>query len=181
MDLASGQYTMHDPTAGENWKVHLLETGLHTMTGGRIRRAAAFLGRRRFMATYGDGVSDIDLSALLRFHESSGREATISAVRPPARFGGLHLDGTSVLSFDEKPQIGEGWINGGFMVFEPQVAERIADDSTVLERAPLEGLATEGQLGAFCHDRFWQCMDTVRDLTLLRELWDGGSAPWKSW
>jgi glucose-1-phosphate cytidylyltransferase len=181
VDLATGRFDMHEPLAGETWKVHLLETGLDTMTGGRIRRAAQFLGGRRFMATYGDGVSDIDLRALLALHESSGKRATITAVRPPARFGGLKLEGDQVSSFDEKPQIGEGWINGGYMVFEPGVVDLIEGDATVLERYPLETLADQGQLAAYKHEGFWQCMDTVRDLTLLRDLWDRGAPPWKHW
>jgi glucose-1-phosphate cytidylyltransferase len=181
VDLASGRFDMHDASAGESWKVHLLETGHDTMTGGRIKRAAQFLGPRRFMATYGDGVADIDLQGLLAFHEGAGVRATLTAVRPPARFGGLEFDGDRIAHFNEKPQVGEGWINGGFMVFEPSIAELIEGDATVLEREPLETLAAQGQLNAYKHDGFWQCMDTVRDLTLLRELWDGGRAPWKSW
>ena len=181
IDLATGRYDMHNPDEGETWKVHLLETGQDTMTGGRIGRAARFLGRRRFMATYGDGVSDVDLRGLLAFHEAGGRRATLTAVRPPARFGGLEIEGDRIAHFNEKPQVGEGWINGGFMVFEPDVADLIEGDATVLERAPMETLAAEGQLGAYRHDGFWQCMDTVRDLTLLRDLWDGGRAPWKQW
>ncbi|MBW3558985.1 MAG: glucose-1-phosphate cytidylyltransferase [Proteobacteria bacterium] len=181
IDLATGKFDMHNPEEGETWKVHLLETGQDTMTGGRIRRAAQFLGRRRFMATYGDGVSDVNLRDLLAFHEAAGCQATLTAVRPPARFGGLTIDGGRILSFDEKPQVGEGWINGGFMVLEPEVADLIEGDSTILERTPLETLANRGQLNAFKHDGFWQCMDTVRDLTLLRDLWEGGRAPWKQW
>lgn len=181
IDLATGKFEMHEPEARESWKVHLLETGLETMTGGRIRRACDFLGRRRCMVTYGDGVADVDLRALLAFHEAEARSATITAVRPPARFGGLTLDGSSVLSFDEKPQVGEGWINGGFMVLEPEVADLIPDDETIFERAPLETLAAEGRLSAFKHPTFWQCMDTVRDLAFLRELWDENRAPWKIW
>ena len=181
VDLASGRFDMHDPSAGESWKVHLLETGYDTMTGGRIKRAAQFLGPRRFMATYGDGVADIDLQGLLAFHERAGVRATLTAVRPPARFGGLEFEGDRIAHFNEKPQVGEGWINGGFMVFEPSVADLIEGDATVLEREPLETLAAQGQLHAYKHDGFWQCMDTVRDLTLLRELWDSGRAPWKSW
>ncbi len=151
------------------------------MTGGRIKRAAQFLGRRRFMATYGDGVSDIDINALLAFHDAHGRKATLSAVRPPARFGGLSIEGDFVRSFNEKPLLGEGWINGGFMVFEPEIADYIENDASILERAPLESLAGEGELMAYRHDKFWQCMDTVRDLTFLREQWDGGTPQWKVW
>ena len=181
IDLANGKYDMHHPSAGESWTVHLLETGYGAMTGGRIKRAAQFLGPRRFMATYGDGVSNINIKELLAFHERLGRQATISAVRPPARFGGVEIESGLVSRFDEKPLTGEGWINGGFMVFEPGIIDRIEGDETVLERAPLETLANEGQLAAFQHDNFWQCMDTIRDLSYLRELWDGGSAPWLSW
>jgi glucose-1-phosphate cytidylyltransferase len=181
IELATGKFELHAPQITDDWKVHLLETGADTMTGGRIKQAARFLGRRRFMATYGDGVSDINIGALLAFHEKEGRNGTITAIRPAARFGNLTIDGSSIVDFSEKSQVNEGWINGGFMVFEPEIANVIEDDSTVLERAPLETLASRGQLSAFCHDGFWQCMDTVRDLTLLRQLWDGGSPPWKSW
>jgi len=181
IDLSTGQFEMHDPSASESWKVHLLETGSETMTGGRIGRAAKFLGKRRFLATYGDGVSDVDIGALVAFHEEHRRTATITAVRPPARFGGLALNGPSVRMFEEKPQVGEGWINGGFMVFEPEIADLIEGDATILERAPLEKLAEADQLVAYRHDGFWQCVDTVRDLTYLRELWDNRTPPWKRW
>lgn len=181
IDLRTGKFDMHEPEGRETWKVHLLETGQDTMTGGRIRRAAQFLGRRRFMATYGDGVSSVDLRALMAFHEAGGRRATLTAVRPPARFGGIEIEGDAIAHFNEKPQVGEGWINGGFMVFEPEIVDLIEGDGTILERRPLETLAAGGQLGAYRHDGFWQCMDTVRDLTLLRDLWDGGQAPWKQW
>ena len=153
-------------------QVHLFDTGAATMTGGRIKRAAQFLRRRSFLATYGDGVANINISDLIRFHRASEKAATISAVRPPARFGGLEIEGDTVVEFTEKPQVGEGWINGGFMLFEPEIFDRIGGDDTILERAPLESLASERQLAAFRHDGFWQCMDTVRDLGLLRELWD---------
>ena len=181
VDIGSGAARLHSSEKQDKWTVHLLDTGEDTMTGGRIKRAAEFLGRRPFMATYGDGVSDIDISALLDFHRREGRSATISAVRPPARFGGIALDGSAVVQFQEKPQVGEGWINGGFMVFEPEIVDFIAGDKTILEREPLETLADQGKLSAFQHGGFWQCMDTVRDLTLLRELWDKGACPWKNW
>jgi glucose-1-phosphate cytidylyltransferase len=181
IDFATGAVHLHRDEQAENWRIHLLETGTETMTGGRIKRAAQFLGNRRFLLTYGDGVANIDIAQLEKFHEAHGKLATISAVRPPARFGGLTIEDALVRSFDEKPQVGEGWINGGYMVIEPGVINEIADDSTVFERAPLERLADQGQLAAFQHDRFWQCMDTVRDLELLRSLWDGGDAPWKVW
>ena len=181
VDTRSGIVDRHDDHQHEDWKVHLLETGSETMTGGRVRRAAQFLGRRRFMLTYGDGVSNIDINALLAFHEKQGKRATISAVRPPARFGGVTIQDGKVARFDEKPQIGEGWINGGFMVMEPEIIDYIAADATILEREPLERLAAEGQLAGFQHQDFWQCMDTVRDLSFLRELWDSKQAPWKTW
>ena len=181
VDLSSNSWKLHDNVSHEDWVVHLLETGADTMTGGRIGRAARFLGNRPFMATYGDGVSDIDIDALVAFHQASGRTATLTAVRPPARFGGLKIENGNVTEFMEKPQIGEGWINGGFMVFQPEVAELLTTDDTVLERTPLETLSQNGQLAAYMHDGFWQCTDTMRDLTHLRELWDSGKAPWKSW
>ena len=172
---------MHDKETGESWVVHLLDTGTDTMTGGRIKRAANFLGKRKFFATYGDGVSNINIRNLFERHEKEGREATISAVRPPARFGGLVINGSAITEFAEKPKVGEGWINGGFMVFEPSIVNLIEGDRTILERAPLERLTEQGQLTAFLHDGFWQCMDTVRDRTYLRELWEAGAPPWKSW
>lgn len=181
VDLAENKWTIHGNAVQEDWTVHLLETGAETMTGGRIGRAARFLDGRPFLATYGDGVSDVDVAALVAFHKANGRTATLTAVRPPARFGGLVIEDGQVNEFVEKPQIGEGWINGGFMVLEPEIAELLETDETILEREPLETLAREGRLGAFMHDGFWQCMDTVRDLTYLRELWSGGQAPWKSW
>lgn len=181
IDLGSGVLEMHEEDVADSWKVHLLETGHDTMTGGRIRRAAQFLGPRRFMATYGDGVSSVNFQELVAFHEAHGKPATITAVRPPARFGGLTIESKHVLSFDEKPQVGEGWINGGFMVLEPSIVDLIDGDSTILERKPLETLAARGELMAHLHDGFWQCMDNVRDLTLLRELWNSGTPPWKQW
>jgi len=181
IDLRTGKRHKHDESDIEPWTVHLLETGADTMTGGRIRRAAQFLGQRRFMATYGDGVSDVDIGKLLSFHVRLERKATITAVRPPARFGGLTIEGTAISEFTEKPQIGEGWINGGFMVIEPDVIDLIDGDSSILERYPLETLARQGQLTAFEHRGFWQCVDTIRDLDLLRELWNSDSAPWKFW
>jgi glucose-1-phosphate cytidylyltransferase len=169
----------HSPR--EDWTVHLMDTGLHTVTGGRIKRLAPLLGQETFMATYGDGVCNVDLEALLAFHRRHGRLATVTAVRPPARFGGLVFNGDHVVKFTEKPQIGEGWINGGFFVFEPKVLDYIDGDAIHLEREPLERLAAEGQLMAYRHDDFWQCMDTLRDLRLLESLWNSNKAPWKVW
>jgi len=165
----------------ENWKVLLLDTGLHTQTGGRIKRIAKFLGDVPFMLTYGDGVADVNIEELLKFHRSHGRLATVTAVRPPARFGGIKLDGDMVIQFEEKPQIGEGWINGGFFVLEPGVAGYIAGDNMLFEREPLEWLAKSGQLAVYRHDGFWQCMDTLRDVQLLESLWQKGNAPWRIW
>lgn len=165
----------------ESWTIHLIETGTETLTGGRVKRLGPHLGDETFMLTYGDGVSDVDLRALLAFHKAHGRLATVTAVRPPARFGGLEFEGDRVARFTEKPQIGEGWINGGFFVLEPEVLEYIEGDGTRFEGAPLERLAQEGQLMAFKHEGFWQCMDTIRDKRLLEELWAEGSPPWKTW
>jgi glucose-1-phosphate cytidylyltransferase len=166
---------------GDNWRVHLIDTGRETMTGGRIKRLQPWLQDGTFMVTYGDGVCDVDVAELLRFHRAHGRLATVTAVRPPARFGGLVLDGDRVAVFSEKPQAGEGWINGGFMVFEPGVFEFIEGDATNLESHTLEQLAAADQLAAYRHDSFWQCMDTLRDKRLLERLWNEGRAPWKVW
>jgi glucose-1-phosphate cytidylyltransferase len=164
-----------------NWTVTLVDTGLATMTGGRLRRLAKTLGDETIMVTYGDGVGNVDLTKLLAYHRSHGKLATVTAVRPPSRFGGLQLGDGRVLEFAEKPQTGEGWINGGFFVFEPAVLDRLDSDDCVLEGAPLERLAREGQLMAFEHPGFWQPMDTLREKRLLEELWDAGTAPWKVW
>jgi glucose-1-phosphate cytidylyltransferase len=162
----------------EDWLVHLLDTGAGTQTGGRVKRLARFIGDETFMLTYGDGVADIDLHALLAFHRSHGRLATLTAVHPPARFGHLTLDGGRVTRFGEKPQLAEGWINGGFFVLEPGVVRYLAADDTVFEREPLERLAADGQLMAYRHDGFWWCMDTLRDVRHLQSLWENGDAPW---
>jgi glucose-1-phosphate cytidylyltransferase len=166
-------------TVAPDWNVAVVDTGKHTMTGGRIRRLQPIIGQETFMATYGDGVGDIDLTALVEFHRRHGRLATVTAVRPPARFGCIELNGEQVTSFTEKPQTGDGWINGGFFVFEPEVFDYLTDDSTVLEKDPLERLARDGQLVAFKHSGFWQPMDTLRDKQLLEKLWDSGQAPWQ--
>lgn len=179
-DLATGQVTT-DNQSSEDWRVHLIDTGLHTNTGGRVKRLQPWLGNETFMLTYGDGVSDIDLQKLLDFHHSHGQSATITAVRPPARFGGLIFDGDVVTQFTEKPQIGEGWINGGFMVLEPSVFDYLTNDKASLEVDALEQLAAEGQLAAYRHEHFWQSMDTLRDVRLLERLWQNGDPPWKLW
>jgi glucose-1-phosphate cytidylyltransferase len=165
----------------EDWTVHLIDTGPQTETGGRIKRLSGIIGKERFMMTYGDAVSNINLKALMDFHKKHGKLATVTAVRPPARFGGLHFDGDLVTQFLEKPQIGEGWINGGFFVLEPEVFDYIAGDETIFERSPLERLAQDGQLVAYRHEGFWQCMDTLRDMHQLENSWRGGNAPWKIW
>lgn len=180
IQLARGKVTVHDRVT-EDWSVHLVDTGLHTLTGGRVKRLEPWLKDEAFMLTYGDGVSTVNLHELLRFHRSKRRIATVTAVRPPARFGGLILNGDTVVEFSEKPQIGEGWINGGFMVFEPNVFEYLEGDHTVLEQDVLEKLASEGQLAAYRHRDFWQCMDTLRDVRLLEDLWLSGEAPWRVW
>jgi glucose-1-phosphate cytidylyltransferase len=180
LNLASGKVEERSHEC-EDWVVHLKDTGTETHTGGRVKRLEPWLKDSTFMVTYGDGVSDIDLDALLRFHRSHGRIATVTAVRPPARFGGLAFDGDVVVSFTEKPQIGEGWINGGFLVFEPEVFNYLEGDHSSLEADAMERLAADNQLVAYRHESFWQCMDTMRDMRLLQSLWQGGKAPWKVW
>lgn len=178
--LRNGKVIRHEQELAEQWTVTLADTGQDTHTGGRLRRLARFYNGT-FMATYGDGVSNLDLRALLEFHRSHGKLATITAVRPPARFGAIVMNGHDVVSFTEKPQTGEGWINGGFFVLEPEVLEYIDGDHVDFSKEPLQQLASDGQLMAFRHTDFWQCMDTLRDKVLLDTLWDRGSAPWKTW
>ena len=176
-----GHHVQRHESHPEDWTIHLMETGLNTITGGRVKRMAEMLRDGTFMMTYGDGVCDVNISKLLEFHRAHGKLATITAVRPPARFGGLEFDGDRVVRFTEKPQVGEGWINGGFFVLEPAVLDYIEGDATHFEGEPLERLASEGQLVAYRHDSFWQCMDTLRDKRLLESLWQEGHAPWKAW
>lgn len=165
----------------EDWSVDLIDTGVNTQTGGRLKRLISTVERDTLMMTYGDGVADINIRDLVRFHREHGKLATVTAVRPPARFGSLTINGDNVVGFAEKPQVGEGWINGGYFVFEPEVADYIAGDETYLEREPLERLARDGQLAAFRHSGYWQPMDTMRDLQMLRERWERGDAPWRVW
>jgi len=165
----------------EDWVVHLMETGLSTNTGGRVRRLAPWLNDATFMVTYGDGVADLNLCDLLEFHRRQGKIATVTAVRPPARFGGLIFDGEMVAEFTEKPQAGEGWINGGYLVFEPAIFDYLRSDQQSLEAETLEHLAHQGQLAAYKHAGFWQCMDTFRDKRVLEDYWQRGEAPWKVW
>jgi glucose-1-phosphate cytidylyltransferase len=180
VELRSGEVTMYGGYKPE-WTVDLVDTGLSTMTGGRIKRLAPYFGNETYMLTWGDGVSDVDLCDLLAFHRSHGKLATLTAVRTPARYGHLELDGDRVEAFSEKPQVGEGWINGAFFVLEPGVFEYIDGDETQWENEPLEQLAKDGQLMAYRHTSFWQCMDTLREKFLLEQIWQSGKAPWKVW
>lgn len=180
IDLATGMVTAHGGRR-DDWVVHLVDTGAETMTGGRIKRLRRWIGSDTFMLTYGDGVSNLDLRSLLRFHRTRGVLGTLTAVRPPARFGGLQLEQDRVALFSEKPQTGEGWINGGFFVLEPEVLDYIEGDETPWERTPVERLAAEGQLSAYRHEGFWQSMDTLRDVRQLNAAWASGDAPWKVW
>ena len=182
VDLAAGE-VRRDEAAVErlDWSVELVDTGIDTQTGGRIKRLQASIGNERFFLTWGDGVSNVDLDKLLEFHKSHGKLCTVTAVRPPARFGHLVFNGDLVSSFTEKPQTAEGWINGAFFVCEPGVFDYIEGDSTHFEREPMEGLARDGQLVAYRHEDFWQCMDTLRDKVKLQGLWDSGDAPWVTW
>ncbi len=168
--------------AAEPWKVTLVDTGESTLTGGRLRRVKDYIGDDSFCFTYGDGVSDVDITGLVAFHRNHGREATLTAVQPPGRFGALEFNETNIVhGFQEKPHGDGGWINGGFFVLQPSVIERIRDDQVIWEQEPLNGLATDGQLAAYKHQGFWQPMDTLRDRVYLEELWQSNKAPWKVW
>jgi glucose-1-phosphate cytidylyltransferase len=179
-DIAGGSMEVHQSRA-EPWRVTLVDTGEATQTGGRLKRVLPHLGDDDFCLTYGDGLSDIDIGALVDFHRREGREATVTAVQPPGRFGALRTDGPAVQGFAEKPTGDGGWINGGFFVLSPSVGGRIEGDATVWEREPLEGLARDGQLSAYRHDGFWQAMDTMRERNHLQQLWESGEAPWRTW
>ncbi|MCL2744576.1 MAG: glucose-1-phosphate cytidylyltransferase [Planctomycetaceae bacterium] len=180
VDLSTGNVT-NDTVPVEQWKVHIIETGERTETGGRIRQMKHYLeGDEPFIVTYGDGVADIDIPALITFHKSHGKTATVTAVRPPARFGAINFDGNKIRSFSEKPHTGEGWINGGFMVFNQRIFDYLKSDYDSLERNALEHLAADNQLEAFPHHGFWQCMDTPRDKRYLEDLWQH-NPPWKVW
>ena len=181
VNLKAGRVDLHDTDGIQDWTINLIDTGLHTMTGGRIKRLQPYLGDKTFMLTWGDGVSTVDLSRLLAFHRAHGRLITMTAVRPPARYGHMEFDGDRIREFTEKPQTAEGWINGAFFVAEPQVFDYIDGDDTQFEKEPLERLAADGELMAYKHDGFWQCMDTLRDKYVLEKLWESGQAPWKSW
>ncbi len=181
VDLANGRTQVHQGLVPD-WRVHLLDTGLHTQTGGRLKRLEPWLtGEDEFLFTYGDGVTDLDIQALLRFHRSHGKLATVTTVRVPARFGRIGFDGNMVTDFHEKPQEAEGWINGGFFILSPKSIGYIRGDESIWEREPVERLAQDGQLMGFRHQGFWSCMDTLKEKTTLEELWGSGKAPWKVW
>jgi glucose-1-phosphate cytidylyltransferase len=181
VDLASGRTTVHDGNQPP-WKVHLVDTGLLTQTGGRLKRLRKWLADdKTFLFTYGDGVTDIDIRALIRFHASHGKLATVTTVRSPARFGRIVFEGDRVTEFYEKPEAGEGWINGGFFVLNAGAIDYIEGDATVWERDAVERLALDGQLMGYRHYGFWSCMDTLKEKNLLEELWSADKAPWKIW
>ena len=180
VDLGTGNVAVHNGNKPD-WTVELIDTGMRSQTGGRIKRLAPYMGDETFMLTWGDGVSDVRIPDLLNFHRSHGKLATLTAVRPPARYGHLQFEGDRVAEFSEKPQTGEGWINGAFFVLEPAIFDYIEGDDTQWEKEPLEGLARNGQLMAYRHSSFWQCMDTLREKYVLEELWRSGKAPWKTW
>jgi len=180
INLTDGKISSHR-NAPEDWLVHLIDTGIPTNTGGRLGRLKDFLADGTFMVTYGDGVGNVDLSRLLAFHRSQHRLATVTAVRPPARFGAIRLEGDLVPQFAEKSQTSEGWINGGYFVFEPAMLSYLRGDETSLEVDALEKIASDGQLAAYRHEDFWQPMDTLRDLRVLESLWQTGKPPWKVW
>jgi glucose-1-phosphate cytidylyltransferase len=178
VDLASGNIEPHE-LEDIDWRVTLVDTGLESMTGGRVKRIQSFIGNETFMLTYGDGVSDIDIDALLKFHKSHGKMITVSAVHPGARFGELEIKQKQVVSFQEKPQVSEGWINGGYFVCEPEFFNLIDGDQTILEHEPLEKAAAMGELMAYHHEGYWQPMDTKRERDNLEDLWKSNKAPWK--
>ncbi len=180
-DYSEGGKTVIHSTNSEKWKVTVVDTGYSTMTGGRIKRIAKYLGDEPFVMTYGDGVSDVDISKVMEFHRSHGKLATITAVHPAGRFGVLKLKGDCITNFGEKTESQTDWINGGFMVLDPKVVNYIAGDETTFEQEPLSTLSREGELMAYKHGGFWQCMDTLRDKEKLEEMWNSGKAPWKIW
>lgn len=180
-DFTSGNEVIVHSQHAEPWKVTVVDTGLNTFTGGRIKRIREYIGNEPFLLTYGDGVSDVAIDKLIAFHKQQGHLATLTGVQPEGRFGVMDINGTQICSFREKSKVDMGWINGGFMVLEPKVIDYIADDSTIFEREPLEKLAQEGQLDCFKHEGFWQCMDTLRDKEKLENLISTGTAPWIYW
>lgn len=180
VNLRDGTVSTAAEEKAESWDVHMVDTGLATLTGGRLKRLQPLLNHGTFMMTYGDGVGTIDLDRLLEFHYNKGGLVTVTAVRPPARFGALEFEGDRVVRFKEKTKLSEGWINGGFFVIEPEALDYIASD-VMWEHAPLESLAQDGKLFAYRHEDFWQCVDTLRDLRYLESLWESGNPPWKQW
>lgn len=179
VDLSSGELTHHHTPARVDWKVTLVDTGIKSQTGGRVRRMKPYIGNEPCLLTYGDGVANIDIDALVRFHRSHGKLVTVTAVHPVARFGELALESEQVTAFREKPQTAQDWINGGYFVIEPGFFDLIEGDDTILEREPLERAAEKGELMAYRHDGFWACMDTKRDRDFLEGLWNSGRAPWR--
>ncbi|NMC62550.1 MAG: glucose-1-phosphate cytidylyltransferase [SAR324 cluster bacterium] len=180
VEVDSGKVTIHGKP-DERWKVHLLNTGVETNTGGRVRQLAKFIGNETFLMTYGDGIGDINITKLIECHQRNKRLVTVTAVHPPARFGSISCDGERVATFAEKPQVTEGWINGGFFVIEPEVSSYIEDDGILWEGSPMENLVQRSEVSVYQHNGFWQSMDTVRDVQLLNHLWNEGEAPWKIW
>lgn len=181
IDTANQSMEIHN-NYSENWKITLIDTGLHTMTGGRVKRAKNYVGNEPFLLTYGDGVSDVNLDELVAFHKKHGKKITMTSIQPEGRFGALKIEGDNkISSFLEKPKGDGAWINGGFFVCEPAVLDYIENDETIFERDPLENLAKQGELYSFKHEGFWKCMDTLRDKNQLNEMWDSGKAKWKTW
>jgi glucose-1-phosphate cytidylyltransferase len=179
-DMQNNSMEVHQRHA-EPWKVTVVDTGESTMTGGRLKRIQSYVPKETFCMTYGDGVGDVNISAVIQSHRAAGKKATVTAVQPPGRFGAMHVEGNAVTHFVEKPEGDGGWINGGFFVLEPSVLDLISGDEVIWEREPLQGLASSGQLHAFRHQGFWQPMDTMRDRQYLEELWAAGKSPWKNW
>jgi glucose-1-phosphate cytidylyltransferase len=179
-DMSSNKMEVHE-NKSEPWKVTIIDTGDETMTGGRVKRVRDFIGDETFCMTYGDGVSDVNITELLKFHSKTGKWASVTAVQPAGRFGAIKMDGTTITSFEEKPEGDGGWINGGFFVLEPEVFDLIDGDSTVFEREPMERLASKRQIEAFMHEGFWRPMDTLRDKNFLEDQWQTGKAAWKKW
>ena len=177
VDMKSGELAIHD-NSSIDWKITLIDTGLETMTGGRVKRLQKYVGSEPFMLTYGDGLCNVNFDELLKFHHGHKKLVTVSAVRPIARFGELAIEDNLVTSFQEKPQVTRGWINGGFFVCQPELFNYLSNDETILEREPLENLSKEKELMAYMHSGFWQCMDTKRDKDFLEELWQSKNAPW---
>ncbi|MCI2401183.1 glucose-1-phosphate cytidylyltransferase [Aliiroseovarius subalbicans] len=181
INLGRSDPVVHHEQNHSPWSIDLIETGSETLTGGRVKRLQPYLGDSTFMLTWGDGVSDVDLNKLLAFHRHHGKLATITAVRPPARYGHMRFEGDKVTAFEEKPQTAEGWINGAFFILEPEVFDYIEGDMMMFEHGPLENLAKDGQLMAYRHDGFWAAMDTLRDKYNLQKIWDSGERPWAVW